>query len=206
MMKSKRVLIVEDDAIISEDLQTCVENLSYELAGVAYDSPTALDLLATQSFDIVLLDINLGGGKDGVDIAEQINTHHKIPFIFITAYSSKSVLERAKRVRPMGYIVKPFSEGDIFSAMEIALFNYKSTGGIDRWDLNSFNQKTDVIYTSREWDLIKDIFKGYTNQQIANNQFVSVNTVKTHLKNIYDKLNVHTRSEVIVRLRNIFNE
>lgn len=204
-MKKINVLIVEDDPIISEDLQSCVKNLNYQIAGAAYDSKEALQILAGTPADIALLDVNLGGGKDGIDLAEIINEKYKIPFIFLTSYSSKSVIERAKKVRPMGYILKPFNEGDIFSALEIALFNYKKTGSIDTWTVGTLNEKTGKDFTCREWDLIQDVFKGFTNQQIADNQFVSVNTVKTHLKNIYDKLDVHSRSEAIVQLRNILS-
>lgn len=74
--------------------------------------------------DIILLDINLGGEKDGIDIATEINSHYHVPFIFLIANSDGATIERAKKVKPFAYLVKPFTKDELFACIEIAFNNY----------------------------------------------------------------------------------
>lgn len=200
-MNTIRILIVEDDIFISQDIQECLESMDYQVSGVAYDGEEALKQLSTNLPDLVLLDIHLGQGADGIEIAEKIRDTYQIPFLFLTSYANKSVLERAKPTRPMGYIVKPFKEADLFSSIEIALFNHAKRWQPSSWDCEQISQRLAVSFTPKEVEVLQDIFEGKTNRQLAEKHFISLNTVKTHVKRIYDKLNVHARSEAIAMLR-----
>src|SRR6185369_15098431 len=85
----------------------------------------ALDAIEKLDPDLVLLDINLKGSElDGIRVAEQIHQNYQIPFIFLTAFSDKATLEKAKLTEPYGYIIKPFEEDDIRTAIEIAYYKY----------------------------------------------------------------------------------
>lgn len=200
-MNTIRILIVEDDIFISQDIQECLESMDYQVSGLAYDSEEAGKQLATNPPDLVLLDINLGKGADGISIGEILRDRYQIPFIYLTSYANKSVLERAKPTRPMGYIVKPFKEADLFSSIEIALFNHAKRWQPSSWDCQQISQRLAVSFTPKEVEVLQDIFEGKTNRQLAEKHFISLNTVKTHVKRIYDKLNVHSRSEAIAMLR-----
>lgn len=124
MNKSVRVLIVEDEFITMDMLRDYLENSGYAISGDAMRADEAIDILERFDTDIVMLDINLKGEKDGIWLAEQIRQNYQIPFIFLSAYSDSATIERASKTNPYGYLVKPFTQPDIFAAIEVALKNY----------------------------------------------------------------------------------
>ena len=132
---------------------------------------------------------------------KSIPYYNKIPFVFLTSYADKATLERAKHTNPMGYIVKPFNEKDLFATLEIALFNYSQRQHPISLNLDVLNERLLSQLTAKEFDILKDIYEGRTNNQMAERNFISVNTVKSHIKKIYDKLDVHSRSQAIVKIR-----
>jgi len=202
-MATIRVLIVEDEPLIAEDIREYLTNADYSVSAVAHDKAQALRALDAQTPDIALLDINLGGNMDGLEIANIINEKYYAPFIFLTSYSHQTILDQAKVTRPMGYILKPFNERDLYSSIEIALYNFSQGARPRHFNLQSLNKKILNPLTEKEFEILKDIYNGYTNKLMAEKHFVSVNTVKTHLKNLYDKLDVRSRSEAIVKLRDL---
>ncbi|MBV6403366.1 MAG: response regulator [Flavobacteriales bacterium] len=123
-MNAVRILIVEDEPLIAEDLRGHLEELGYEVVGACDNALDAMAELAAGRPDLLLLDINLGDGADGVQLAERINAKHKLPFIFVTSHADKGTLERVKAVRPAGFIIKPFDENDLRTQIEIALARY----------------------------------------------------------------------------------
>lgn len=202
-MATIRVLIVEDEPLIAEDIREYLTNADYSVAAVAHNKAQALRALEAQTPDIALLDINLGGNMDGLELANIINEQYHAPFIFLTSYSHKTILDQAKVTRPMGYILKPFNERDLYSSIEIALYNFSQGARPRHFSLEVLNKKILSPITEKEFEILKDIYEGCTNKQMAEKHFVSVNTVKTHLKNLYDKLDVRSRSEAIVKLRDL---
>ncbi|MEL6671316.1 MAG: response regulator transcription factor [Bacteroidota bacterium] len=200
-MDGIRILVVEDDIFISQDIQECLKAMDYSLAGVAYDAKEALALLPECRPDLVLLDIHLGDEADGIAVATVIRDTYQLPFIFLTSFATQSVLDRAKRTRPMGYIVKPFQEKDLFAAIEIALYNFSQRWQPPHWEVDYINQLLSTDFTAKEVAVLQDIFEGKTNRQLCELHHVSINTIKTHVKRIYDKLDVHSRSEAIASLR-----
>ncbi len=126
-MNQIKILIVEDELIIAEDLKDILESLDYEVCGIAISAREALQLLEEHAPDIALLDIQIKGGKDGIDLANDINEQFKIPFIFLSSHADAATLERAKQVKPYGYLVKPFQEKDIHTTVEMALSNFAGT-------------------------------------------------------------------------------
>lgn len=119
--RMKKVLIVEDAVIIAEDLAASVEELGYELVGIADNAPEAYEMIARNKPDVALLDINLGTEIDGLDIAKKLNEEYKLPFIFITAFSSKQTQEKIASLNPKGYLVKPFENEELEAALSKAL-------------------------------------------------------------------------------------
>ncbi|RUT69536.1 response regulator [Flavobacterium cupreum] len=117
----KRILIVEDQFIEAHDLQLILEKANYEVIGIVRSVDQALEILETQKPDLVLLDIMLKGDKNGIELAH-ILRKKCIGFIFISANSSKQILDKAKTTHPFGFIVKPFREQDILTTLEIAFF------------------------------------------------------------------------------------
>ena len=202
-MTSIRALIIEDEPLIAEDIRDYLSNLDYHPVDVAYSKEQALRYLEKYDLDIVLLDINLGSKTDGIEIAQVINEKHKIPFVYLTSYSDKATLEMAKVTHPWGYLVKPFQEHDLFTTLEIALFNFSRSIKPNNWAIENINKKLLAPLTIKEFEILTALYEGKTNKQLAQDQFVSVNTVKTHLKNIFEKLEVKTRTAAISKLHQL---
>lgn len=118
-----KILIVEDELIIAEDMRNILEKMGYSVIGIAMDATEAIEFLAMEKPDLILLDINLGGKKDGIQLAEEINNKFDLPFIFTTSYTDGPTIERAKKVNPVNYLVKPFKPEQLYTAIEIAMFN-----------------------------------------------------------------------------------
>jgi DNA-binding LytR/AlgR family response regulator len=118
-----KILIVEDELIIAEDMANMLEKMGYEITGNAMDADEAIDFLNQSKPDLILLDINLGGKKDGITLAAEINEKYQIPFIFTTSYTDGATIERAKKVAPINYLVKPFKPEQLYTAIELAMFN-----------------------------------------------------------------------------------
>ena len=126
-MKRLKVLIVEDEMIISESVKQSLLKLNYDVVGIASRYIQALEMLESLEVNLVLIDINLNGLKNGIDLAKHIKENYNIPFIYVTANNDFVTLEKAKSTHPSGYLVKPFSEENLHSAIEVASFNFSSS-------------------------------------------------------------------------------
>lgn len=202
-MSTIRVLIVEDDPIIGEDIHDMLTNVDYSVVSVAYSKIEAIKVINDEQPDLVLLDINLDGDFEGFEVAEHINKTRRIPFLYLTSYSGKEILERAKPTMPMGYIVKPFNEEELYSNIEVALYNFSKFVLPTEFQIETINSKINTPLTQKEFETLKGLYHGKTNRQLAESQFVSVNTVKTHIKNIYEKMGTHTRLETIAQINSL---
>ena len=202
-MSKIKPLIVEDVPVIAENISLYLDNNDFEVSGIAYDSEDAMQQLKENTPDAVLLDINLESDTDGIDIARYIQEHYQLPFIFLTSYSDRSTLERAKQVKPSGYIVKPFNERTLLASLEIAISNHaeEANHALPKLVMEKVNRQLRSPLSEREFELSQMIYEGKTNTQIAETLFITVNTVKTHLKSIYLKLDAGTRIEVIRKLQ-----
>jgi two-component system response regulator LytT len=158
-MSTIKIIIVEDELIIAEDIRLELENLGYEVTGIATTYDEALDLYSRQQPDIILIDILIAGEKDGIDLARTIRKKEDIPLIFLTSHADKGTVERAKQVKPDAYLVKPFQRADLFAAIEIAFFNYVNKRPVETGDeiieeKNNFILK-DSIFIKKDYLLIK---------------------------------------------------
>lgn len=121
-MSGNHLLVVEDEKIIALDLQRRLEKFGYTVVALASDAESALQLAREHRPDIVLMDIMLGGERDGVDAAIAIREELEIPVVFLTAYADERTVERAKQAEPVGYVLKPFKERELQTTIEIALY------------------------------------------------------------------------------------
>lgn len=122
-----KVGIVEDELIIAEKIKRTLLSVGYEVCEPACSVEEALRMIETDKPDMLLIDINLKDKRDGIDLASIINERYQLPFIFLTANIDSVTIERAKKVKPNAYIVKPFTKDELFAAIEIAFNNYSLT-------------------------------------------------------------------------------
>jgi CheY-like chemotaxis protein len=124
-MANKRIMIVEDVAVVGLDLANRLESLGYDAAPVVPSGEEALYWTEKAQPDLVLMDIKLKGDMDGIDTADQIRQRFNIPVVYITSYADEQTLQRAKLTAPFGYLLKPFEDRELRAVIEIALYRHE---------------------------------------------------------------------------------
>ncbi|WP_439130994.1 response regulator [Polaribacter sp.] len=182
-----KILIVEDNVIIADDLQQIIENFGYNVCGNVISYEKAIDFLTNNSPDLVLIDINLATNKTGIDLAKFINQHLKIPFIFLTSNLDDTTISEAAKTLPAAYLVKPFDNNTIYTSIEIALTNFiKNNQDEPSHKKFLFLKKNNLyhkvatknIYYIKSNNIYIEIFTK------DNEKFVVRNTLKDFLKNL----------------------
>ena len=120
-MTASRILIVEDERVVALNLQQRLIKLGYEIVGRAASGAQALELAEQGKPDMVLMDIHIEGDMDGIDTAAQLLSRYRLQVIYLTAYSEDTTLQRAKVTQPYGYLLKPFSERELHTTLQMAL-------------------------------------------------------------------------------------
>lgn len=166
-MSKTNVLVVEDESIVSKDIQHSLKKLGYNVVGAAATGERAIELARSENPDIVLMDIMLKGDMNGIETAEVVKREMNIPVIFLTAYADEATLAKAKVTEPYGYIIKPFKEVDLHTSIEMALYKHKKEREVEK-----------------ERDLLYSIVEGKDSQDFI---FVKANSrlVKLNTKDIY---------------------
>jgi DNA-binding NarL/FixJ family response regulator len=205
-MKGKKILIVDDDQTTASVMQLYVSNLGYEVVGTAADGKTAINMCRELAPDLLLMDIYLGKGLDGIDSAEIIHKHFKIPIVFVSAYADENTLKRAKAVNPMGYVNKPLRETDLKTSIEFAL----AKSGIENEPPQNrqFKAGTSVedvlisLYslTRSEARFMAKLVEYPELNVVAAALNISLSTAKTHLKRIYKKTDTNRQSVLVHKI------
>jgi two-component system, response regulator PdtaR len=117
-----KILVVDDEAIITMQLEERLTKMGYTVSGMAASGEEAIDKARRIRPDLVLMDIVMPGKMNGIEAAGVVTKELDIPVVFVTSYADDTIIEKAKSVRPYGYIVKPFNELEIKAAIEVALF------------------------------------------------------------------------------------
>jgi signal transduction histidine kinase len=120
-MNKAKILILEDETITAHHLRRVLGRLGYEVVGVAANGASALEQIEQTRPDLLLADVGLEGEVDGIEVASCAQREHRIPAVFLTAYSDPETLQRAKLTEPYGFLVKPFAEKELDATIQIAL-------------------------------------------------------------------------------------
>lgn len=123
-MSSLKVLVAEDNHLHAARMEMLLSEMGYEMIGPADDESSLLRLLKATRPDVVILDIQLKNGSDGVDIATKLGQVHEVPLIFATSYTDSETVKRAVATNPFAYLIKPVEKGALQAAMELALFKF----------------------------------------------------------------------------------
>lgn len=121
-----KIGIVEDELIIAEKIKTILAGIGYEVCEPVTNYDEALEMIISEKPDFLLLDIQLRDSKDGIELAQVINSKFQLPFIFLSANTDGATLERAKEVRPLTFLPKPFTREVLFTTIEMAFNNYNA--------------------------------------------------------------------------------
>ena len=152
-----KILIVEDQQLVAKDIAARLTNLGYEIVGIEDTFNGAINSFKTYLPDLVLLDINIRGDKNGIDIAVEINKTIPTPFIFVTAQTDAETLQKAKNTFPSAYLVKPFTTTHLSVSIDLALHNFafqkKETMELP---INEDEDYRETFYLKQDFMFIKD--------------------------------------------------
>ena len=190
------IIVVDDEPLIAHDICGIFEDEGYNVLEPAHDYEDAIIQINKGNPDLAILDINLQAEKSGIDLAQTIKEKFNIPYIFLTSYSDEATLEAAQEVSPYGYLVKPLQKPSLLSTAKIALSNHQKMVGQTKLSFG----KTEV--SSRETNICEKLATGMSYQEIADTEFISLNTVRYHIKNLYVKFDVNNRSSLVSLLIN----
>ncbi len=124
-MTPTNILVVDDEKIIAKGIEKRLKGMGYAVAGLIATGEQAVELAMEHPPDLVLMDINLGAGMDGIEAANLIRRRANVPVVFLTAHSDNATLQRAKLTEPFGFISKPYEDKDLQTAIEIGLYKHK---------------------------------------------------------------------------------
>ena len=124
-MGFSKILIVEDESIVAMDLEQRLDDMNYNVVGIAGNGKEAIKKAEKLSPDLVLMDILIKGDLNGIETAQKIRDLYNIPFIYLTGSFDTTILERTKTSEPSGYISKPFDDTEIQNAIQLTINNHQ---------------------------------------------------------------------------------
>ena len=196
-----KILVVEDESIIAESLRRSLEASGYDVPPICSTAEAAIEAARTTAPDLVLMDIRLKGEKDGIYAARIVSEGYDVPVIYVTAYGDDAVLERAKRTRPAGYLLKPFRSDELKVAIETALYRHMIESTVQprtaKADKPRKRKPKPMPLTPREKEILRLIAKGMANKEISAALAVSSRTVESHRAHILAKLKLKSAAELV---------
>ncbi|PAD79246.1 MULTISPECIES: response regulator [Paenibacillus] len=205
-MKHK-ILIVDDHWVVREGLKMILEtDEQYEVIGEAEEGESAIGLIKEAEPDIILLDLNMPGGLDGLGTLEKMKELQlEIPVIILTTYNEDELMMNALALGAKGYLLKDTSRDNLFRTLQSALRGETLLQPEITSRVFAFRQdrKSSLVpessyqVTPKERIILQAIARGARNKEIASDLGISERTVKAHLTNIYNKLGVDSRSEAV---------
>ncbi len=185
-MAQAKIMIVEDEIIVAEDIKDILKKAGYQITSVAGSGEEAFKKISDIKPDLVLMDIMLEGDLDGIETAERLKEKYNIPVVFVTAYTDQETLQKAKMIEPYGYIIKPFEPVELRTIIELALYKHKkdkeSVSGNDNSKTPKKKDKRDIknkrMFSKKQYEIINVALDIISREGIQ----------KLTLKNITDRM------------------
>lgn len=150
-MEKRRIMVVEDEAIVALDIVSRLKHLGYHAAGVAASGEQAVLKAGEVRPDLILMDIMLEGQMDGIEAAAIIKEQYGIPVVYLTAYADSETLQRAKVTSPFGYIIKPFEDRELLTTIEMAVYKFETEAKLvmsERWLSTTLRNLGEAVVTT----------------------------------------------------------
>ena len=202
-----RLLIIEDEVLVAEHMREVLSRAGYVTPTPVTAAREAEEAVADQHPDLVLVDIVLDRGQDGIALAARLRERFQIPVLFVSAYADRPTLERAGRLHPRGFVVKPFLPQQLLAAVATAL------GPIDDDRARVSERSQDAraalasdapaydLLTPNETQVLDALVTGMRIRSIAVERGLSKHTVRNQVKSILFKLDVRSQEELVLMCR-----
>lgn len=161
----KKILVVEDEAIIADDIRNNLQQAGYAVVATVSSGEDAIKNAKEYNPDIILMDIVIKGKLDGIETARQIRSFLNIPLVYLTAFSDEKTIERAKLTEPFGYLIKPFNKRELNIAIEMALFKHRMEEEIRTSKIFFENILESIVFGI--WVTDKDDIIKYANRGVS---------------------------------------
>lgn len=203
-MTSIKILIVEDEPIIAADLSLQLKNAGMDVLDAVEDGQSAIDLITHTIPDVIIMDINLYGPLDGIDVSNQINKLHNIPIIFLTSNTDTNTFQRAKLTYPHAFLSKPFRINDVLHAIELALDqvsdNDKTEYLEDRVFIRNKNSLEKVMHSQILYIMADGAYSKIITSQ---KEYVLSQTLKKTEDKVLSKRFIRVHRSYIVNVQNV---
>lgn len=190
-MSKKKILVVEDEAIVAKDISVCLNRLGYDVIGTCPTGERALEFLKSNQPDLILLDIMLAGRLNGIDVSNHVKDNYQIPVVFLTAYADEKTISKAKVAEPYGYVIKPFKEIDLRTSIEMALYKFsKEKEKLAKYG-NSENESGKYSIIANEYIYVKSNSKLV---KVQNEKILFIEALKDYvtLNTLTEKYTIHS--------------
>ncbi|MEI6765578.1 MAG: response regulator [Bacteroidota bacterium] len=216
-MSKAKILVVEDESIVSEYILACLGSSGYQTVGVITSGEAAIEEFAELDPDLILMDIRLNGPMSGTEAARLIRNNSDVPIIFLTAYADKTTIEMAKESEPYGYLVKPFYEKELHTTIEMALHKHQKYMQLKKekelyQSIAEIKPSKDSVFVRTDSGLKRirfdeiyyvEALKDYINIFTADANFTAHTTMKEILSILPEKDFIRVHKSFIARLDKI---
>jgi len=172
-----RILVVEDEYMTIDLLRNIIQDLGHEVSGDAMSAHEAMAVLELKKTDLVFLDINLKGDYNGIWLSKVINKNYGLPFLFITAYSDSKTIDKAVDSMPLGYLVKPIQQHEVYAAISLAVKHLKVKK--DASDANTPLQYEEGFSSNQTHVFVKS---GFNFSKIPLDKIVYIQSFKNYIE------------------------
>ena len=191
----KKILLVEDEIVVGEDIEKTLKSHGYEVVANVISGEEALEKAEKFLPDLAIMDISIEGNLSGLETAKYLHRKFDIPVIFLTAYADKQTLEHAKQAEPYGYIIKPFEERELIATIEMAFHKSdlaKKLKTSEEYARNIINSSMDMIVTFDnnlkivEFNKMAEKTFGYEKAEILGNNIKKLFSDEREFYSIYN--------------------
>lgn len=214
------VLVVEDEWLVARHIQACLQSSGFDVLTPVHSARSAIDAALHARPDVIVMDVKLDGEMDGISAAREIARHRPTPVVYLTAHADRETVARAAAGQAASYILKPFVERQLVSAVLLASHQRSVAGQGLLWGVADDPVRAiaamlagresskaaptatplpdaAVRLSPRERELVSMLAEGARLSGIACKLGLSTHTVRNHLKSIFRKLNVHSQHDLV---------
>ncbi|MBU2916276.1 response regulator [Reichenbachiella agariperforans] len=194
-MERLSILLIEDVMIIAKEIKATLEKGDYASVTIALAPDEARKFFVSQTFDLIISDINLNADIDGIDLVQELCTSYKVPIVYLTAYTDESTVRKAEGSLPFAYLLKPYNVNQLKLTINLAMLNAEKESQNVRY--NEKNVELLESLTRREREILFSLASGKMSKEVADILNIATATVEKHKQNIKEKLSLTTLGELI---------